>query len=58
MRQEIIPIPVRPWTLNGLSEQITIFDSTGTGLQDVAAAALAFERAVTAGRGYRIQLGD
>jgi alanine dehydrogenase len=40
------------------SEQITIFDSTGTGLQDVAAAALAFERAVAAGRGYRVQLGD
>jgi ornithine cyclodeaminase/alanine dehydrogenase-like protein (mu-crystallin family) len=40
------------------SEQITIFDSTGTGLQDVAAAALAFERAVAAGRGMRVRLGD
>ena len=37
------------------SERITIFDSTGTGLQDVAAAALAFERAVATGRGYRVR---
>ena len=42
----------------GAAEQITIFDSTGTGLQDVAAAALAFERAVAAGRGMRVRLGD
>ena len=40
------------------SGQITIFDSTGTGLQDVAAAALVFERAVAAGRGMRVRLGD
>ena len=39
-------------------ERPTIFDSTGTGMQDVAAAALAFERAVAAGRGRRIQLGN
>ena len=39
-------------------EQITIFDSTGTGLQDAAAAALAFERAAATGRGYRVRLGD
>ena len=39
-------------------DEITIFDSTGTGLQDVAAAALAFERAVAAGRGMRVRLGD
>jgi len=40
------------------AEEITIFDSTGTGLQDVAASALAFERAVAAGRGMRVQFGD
>jgi ornithine cyclodeaminase/alanine dehydrogenase-like protein (mu-crystallin family) len=40
------------------SGQITIFDSTGTGLQDVAAAALAFERAVASGHGIRVRLGD
>jgi len=32
-------------------EDIMIFDSTGTALQDVAAAALVYERAVAAGRG-------
>lgn len=31
--------------------EIIIFDSTGTALQDVAAAAIAYERAVAAGRG-------
>ena len=40
------------------ADEITIFDSTGTGLQDVAAASLAFERAVAAGRGLRVRLGD
>jgi ornithine cyclodeaminase/alanine dehydrogenase-like protein (mu-crystallin family) len=39
-------------------DEIMIFDSTGTGLQDVAAAALAFERAVAVGRGRRLRLGD
>jgi ornithine cyclodeaminase/alanine dehydrogenase-like protein (mu-crystallin family) len=38
-------------------DEITIFDSTGTGLQDVAAAALAFERATAAGHGLRVRLG-
>lgn len=34
-------------------DEITIFDSTGTALQDVAAAALVYERAVEVGRGAR-----
>lgn len=37
--------------------EITLFDSTGTGLQDVAAAALAYERALAAGAGVSIALG-
>lgn len=32
-------------------DEVLIFDSTGTALQDVAAAALVYERAVAAGRG-------
>jgi ornithine cyclodeaminase/alanine dehydrogenase-like protein (mu-crystallin family) len=32
-------------------DEIMIFDSTGTALQDVAAAALVYERAIVAGRG-------
>jgi ornithine cyclodeaminase/alanine dehydrogenase-like protein (mu-crystallin family) len=31
------------------AEEITLFDSTGTGLQDVAAAAMIYERALAAG---------
>jgi len=33
------------------AEQIFVFDSTGTALQDVAAAALVYERAKSTGRG-------
>lgn len=34
-------------------DEIVLFDSTGTALQDVAAAALVYERAIAAGRGTR-----
>lgn len=34
-------------------EEITIFDSTGTALQDVAAAAIVYERAARLGRGLK-----
>jgi alanine dehydrogenase len=33
-------------------EEVTLFDSTGTALEDVAAAALVYEKAVAAGRGF------
>jgi ornithine cyclodeaminase/alanine dehydrogenase-like protein (mu-crystallin family) len=33
-----------------------VFDSTGTALQDVAAAAIVYERAVASGRGQRLAL--
>ncbi len=32
-------------------DEITIFDSTGTALQDAAAAALTYEKAIAGGRG-------
>ncbi|HMF90425.1 MAG TPA: ornithine cyclodeaminase family protein [Candidatus Angelobacter sp.] len=35
------------------AEEITIFDSTGTALQDVAAAAVVYERAAKSGQGAR-----
>lgn len=38
-------------------EEITLFDSTGTALQDVAAAATIYERAVAAGVGLAVDLG-
>lgn len=37
-------------------DEITIFDSTGPAIQDVAVAALAYERAVVAGRGLPVHL--
>lgn len=40
------------------ASEITVFDSTGTALQDVAAAAAAYERALTAGRGVAVTLGS
>lgn len=39
-------------------QEITLFDSTGTALQDVAAATLVYERALAAGRGTAIGLSD
>ena len=38
--------------------EITVFDSTGTALQDVAAAAVVYERAVEARAGLAVALGD
>jgi ornithine cyclodeaminase/alanine dehydrogenase-like protein (mu-crystallin family) len=38
-------------------EEVVIFDSTGTALEDVAAAALVYENAVATGAGLRVHLG-
>lgn len=42
----------------GDPDEIVVFDSTGTAIQDVAAAALAYERALAAGRGVPVDLAD
>ena len=39
------------------ADEVIIFDSTGTALQDVAAAAIVYERAISAGKGDVINLG-
>lgn len=39
-------------------DEITIFDSTGMALQDVAAAAIVYERAVSAGMGAIFNMGE
>jgi alanine dehydrogenase len=39
-------------------DEITVFDSTGMALQDVAAAAAVYTSACAAGRGHRVVLGD
>jgi ornithine cyclodeaminase/alanine dehydrogenase-like protein (mu-crystallin family) len=41
----------------GADDEVTLFDSTGVALEDVAAAALVYERAVAAGRGRALDLG-
>jgi alanine dehydrogenase len=40
------------------ADDITIFDSTGTALQDVAAAAVVYERALADGAGVPVALGE
>jgi ornithine cyclodeaminase/alanine dehydrogenase-like protein (mu-crystallin family) len=37
--------------------EVIVFDSTGTALQDVAAAALVYHRAVGCGAGLPVELG-
>lgn len=39
-------------------DQITIFDSTGTALEDVAAAAVVYRKALAEGAGLRLIFGD
>jgi len=39
-------------------DEITVFDSTGTALEDVAAAAVVYERAAAAGLGRSVVFGD
>lgn len=38
-------------------DEVIVFDSTGTALQDVAAAALAYRRALALGVGVSLDLG-
>ena len=45
----------RPGRLS--DQEIVIFDSTGTALQDVAAAVAVYERALATGRGLALELG-
>jgi alanine dehydrogenase len=40
------------------ADEVTVFDSTGTALEDVAAAAAVYEKAVAAGRGTRFSFSD
>jgi ornithine cyclodeaminase/alanine dehydrogenase-like protein (mu-crystallin family) len=40
------------------NDEIIIFDSTGTALQDVAAASIVYKKALRAGIGGRLNLTD
>ena len=39
-------------------DEITVFDSSGTALQDVAAAVLVYDKALVSGRGTEVTLDD
>jgi ornithine cyclodeaminase/alanine dehydrogenase-like protein (mu-crystallin family) len=39
-------------------DEITLFDSTGTALQDVAAAVAVYERALTEGADIAVRFGE
>jgi alanine dehydrogenase len=39
-------------------DEITVFDSSGTALQDVAAAVVVYEKALVSGRGAEVKLDD
>ena len=39
-------------------DEVIIFDSTGMALQDVAAAAIVYEKAISSGRGMVVNLGE
>jgi ornithine cyclodeaminase/alanine dehydrogenase-like protein (mu-crystallin family) len=40
------------------AQEITIFDSTGTAIEDVAAAAIVYEKATESGAGLRVAIGS
>jgi alanine dehydrogenase len=46
----------KPGRENG--EEVIVFDSTGTALQDVAAAAIVYERAVATDRGVVLDFAE
>jgi len=55
---ELAEVVVGRKTGRRAAEEIVVFDSTGTALQDVAAAAVVFEKAVASGRGLVLPLND
>ena len=57
VRAELADVVAGSGTGRRSADETLIFDSTGTALEDVAAAAIVFERAVTAGAGIAVELG-
>ena len=57
VRAELADVVLNPARGRRGDEEIVVFDSTGVALEDVAVAALAFERAVERGVGVDISLG-
>jgi ornithine cyclodeaminase/alanine dehydrogenase-like protein (mu-crystallin family) len=57
VRAELADLVAGTKTGRHSADEIIIFDSTGTALQDVAAAAIVYERAMATGAGIAIDLG-
>jgi len=58
IRAELGDVIVDPARARRRNEEIVIFDSTGVAIQDVAAAALVYERASSDGIGMSVELGS
>ena len=58
IRAELGDVIVDPARARRRNEEIVIFDSTGVAIQDVAAAALVYERASLDGIGISVELGS
>ena len=58
VRAELSDVVVTPERGRRGAEEIVVFDSTGVAFQDVAAAALVYERAVAAGLGVEVRLSS
>lgn len=57
VRAELADVVAGVKTGRRSSDEIIVFDSTGTALQDVASAAIVYERAIATGAGLRVDLG-
>ncbi len=57
VRAELADVVSRRTPARRSPEEVVVFDSTGTALEDVAVAALAYERAVAAEAGLGVDLG-
>jgi ornithine cyclodeaminase/alanine dehydrogenase-like protein (mu-crystallin family) len=58
VRAELGDVIVDPSRMQRAPDEIVIFDSTGVAIQDVAAAAVVYERAVAQQVGLHVSLGD
>jgi alanine dehydrogenase len=56
VRAELSAVVVNPALGRRTGDEIVVFDSTGVAFQDVAAAAIVFERAMAAGVGQSVEL--
>jgi ornithine cyclodeaminase/alanine dehydrogenase-like protein (mu-crystallin family) len=58
VRAELSEVVVNPARGRRNDEEIVVFDSTGVAFQDVAAAAIVYERSEREGVGLSLALGE